>query len=154
MSEYKHILLAIDLSENTSKMLSEVKYVVKKFNAKLSIVHVTELMPMAYQTDVSLPNSSTDAQSVIDAEIKKKLYELGKSLNVPKSACYLETGAKKIAITELAQKIGANLIIIGSNSHSGIEKLLNKLGNAILNIASCSVLVIKLEEANVENEKR
>ena len=109
---------------------------------------------MAYQTDVSLPNKSTESQSTLNAEIKKKLYALGKLLNVPKDSCYLETGAKKITITELAQKIDANLIIIGSNSHSGIEKLLNKLGNAILNIAPCSVLVIKLEETNVKNEKR
>jgi len=152
MSQYKHVLLALDLSENTPQMVLETKYIIEKFNAKLSIVHVFDLIPMAYQTDFSLPSENAEHEEAIKSEAQQKIYAVAKLLNVPKEACYLRTGAIKPAITKLAQEIAADLIIIGSNSHHGIEKLLSKLGNAILSIAPCSVLVIKLKD-NSKNEK-
>ena len=151
MPEYKHILLAIDLSENTSKMISEAKNITEKFNAKLSIVHVLELMPMAYQHDFSPPSENTEHEQAIESKARQELYEIGESFNVPKEACYLKSGTIKLAITDLAKEIASDLIIIGSSSHHGIEKLLSKLGNAILNTTPCNVLVVKLKD-DLKNE--
>ena len=92
--------------------MQEATFLKEKFDAKPSLVHVPELIPMAYQSGNSLPYDDNEHRKPMK-RATKQLYDLTKQLGIPESACYLAKGAAKLAITDLAKEIGADLMVIG-----------------------------------------
>ncbi|PHQ78472.1 MAG: hypothetical protein COB66_08830 [Coxiella sp. (in: Bacteria)] len=53
------------------------------------------------------------------------------------------SGSVKIAVSEYAKKIKADLIVVGSHGHGTMDMLLGSRANAILHYAHCDIWVFK-----------
>ena len=83
MSDYKHILLAVDFSKQGDAVAEKAKALATTFQAKLSIVHVLDNIPMPdayYGTLISLTENSGDP--LLEAE-KAKLMVIGPTFRTP-----------------------------------------------------------------------
>jgi len=138
MAKYKHVLVSIDLSETTPKLVKRVKALVDSLGSKLSLVHTIEPIP-AYGY-----LGTTDLESPHIDEAKEALAKIGKELSVDEKNQYVEIGPTKAKILSLAIEIDADLIVVGSHGRSGISVLLGSTANAILHSASCDVLTVRL----------
>ena len=56
------------------------------------------------------------------------------------------SGAIKLGVNDIAQEKHADLIVVGTHTHHGLEVLLGSRANAILHLAKCDVWVIKINE--------
>ena len=142
MSDYRHILIAIDLLPHSKKTLEKAMLIAEKNNATVSLAHVIEHSPLAYGGEFSVPIDANLEES-LEHEAGVTLNKFAKAFNIPEKNVHLEAGSVKLAISELAEEINADLIIVGSHSHHGINSLLGSRANAILHIAKCDVWVIK-----------
>lgn len=145
MLKYQHLLVAVDLSPVTEQVLARAQEIAKESKALLSIVHVMEHSPIAYGGEFSIPVDMNLEQS-LEQEIRKEMQKLGQKYEIPVAHQYLETGSVKVAVTELAQNLHADLIVAGTHGHHGFDVLLGSRANAILHSASCDVLVIRIQE--------
>lgn len=146
MLNYKHILLATDLSGDTEKIASHAKKLAEHAKAKLSIVHVVEHTPIVYGGgEFSIP-LDVNLEETLRENARLALAHLAKKLGIPEKEQYIETGSIKIAIVDLAHKIGADLIVVGAHGRHGIEKILGSTANAILHAAKCDVLTVRTRE--------
>ena len=143
--QYKQILLATDLSTNSEKVAQRAKKIATACKAKLNIVHVIEHSPIAYGGEFSIPVDANLEQS-IEAQALKSLDSLSEKLKISGKHRHLESGSVKHVVINLAQSLKADLIIVGSHGHHGIEKLLGSRANAILHVAGCDVLAIRTDE--------
>lgn len=147
MSVYQHILLAIDFSEHGNEVASKAKSLAKTSQADLSIVHVLDNIPMpdtSYGTIISLTEDSDNELLEIE---KAKFIEIADQLGVAQTNRWLIWGAPKQEITELAEKIQADLIVVGSHGRHGLALLLGSTANAVLHHARCDVLAVRLQDA-------
>lgn len=147
MSVYQHILLAIDFSEHGIEVASKAKSLAKTSQADLSIVHVLDNIPMpdtSYGTIISLTEDSDNELLEIE---KAKFMEVADQLGVAQANRWLIWGAPKQEITELAEKIQADLIVVGSHGRHGLALLLGSTANAVLHHARCDVLAVRLQDA-------
>lgn len=143
-SLYKHVLVATDLSSHTNEMMKRATEIARCTHAKLSIAHVMPHGPIAYAGEFSIPIDAE--QQTLSLKIsQKQLRKLGEKFDIPAKSQYLLEGSVKLAITELAKSIGADLIIVGTHGHQGIELLLGSQANAILHAAKCDVWVIRIK---------
>ncbi len=142
---YQHILLAVDFSQNGEQVIEQAQKLAKQFKSKLSLVHVLELAPIMYEGDFSLP-LGISYQEELEKQAVAKLHQLAETLTIDKKDCYLEQGSVKLAVTDVAKKIHADLIIAGTHGHHGIEKLIGSRVNSILHAAECDVLVVRIKE--------
>ncbi len=145
MIAYQHILLATDLSANAQQIAQQASEIAADANAQLSIIHVVEHSPLAYGGEFSVP-IDTNLQRTFEQHAGAGLLKLAKSLKVPEDRLYLSTGAVKFEVVKLVNKINADLIIVGSHGHHGIEVLLGSRANAILHSAPCDVLAIRVKD--------
>ncbi len=146
MNDYKHILLAVDFSKQVNTVAEKAKAIANKHQAKLSIVHVLDNIPMPdayYGTVISLTENSGDP--LLEAE-KAKLMAIGEQFSVEVSNQWLLWGIPKQEIIYVAEQQQVDLIVVGSHGRHGIALLLGSTANSILHTAKCDVLAVRLKE--------
>lgn len=144
MLKYKHILLATDLSEATDKIADAAVTMAKCSNATLSIIHVIEHTPIVYGSgEFSVP-LDINLEEKLTENARRALDSLSNRLNIPEERRFVAHGSIKREIISYAQKLNIDLIIVGSHSHHGIQVLLGSAANAILHVAKCDVLSVRV----------
>ncbi|MFO1387882.1 universal stress protein [Cellvibrio sp.] len=137
---YNHILVGLDLTDETPQVLAKAVEFARSCNAKLSVAHVLEPITFAYGGDLPLDISEVQTQQVERAE--KELQELAKSINYPVVQEHVLVGQPASELHYLAEQQDADLIIVGSHGRKGFALLLGSTPNSVLHGATCDVLAV------------
>jgi universal stress protein A len=146
MENYKHILLAVDFYEHCEAVANRAKDLANKFQAKLSIIHVVDSLPITeagYGVDIPF---NMDLTTELMAGAKKRLAKLAEKLAVTEDGLWLEMGSPKIEIIRVAEENKVDLIVVGSHGRHGLALLLGSTANGVLHHATCDVLAVRLQE--------
>ncbi len=146
MKKYEKILVALDLSEESSQVLSRALLLKKAFDATLSIVHVIEPLGYAYGGDIPMDLSAVQEQ--LESQAITRLEEIGKEHNLNHELLQVVIGRPEAEIHRMALEGGFGLVIVGSHGRHGIQLLLGSTSNSVLHGAKCDVLAVRLEEPN------
>lgn len=148
MTHYQHILVALDLSENTTQVLSKASLLAQQNKARLSVVHVIE--PIMEPVDYTFNGSATVAllsiQDEMEESAERKLNKLMEPLGVLPADQYIVYGRPADQVHQLAKDKKCDLIIIGSHGRHGLALLLGSTANAVLHGAICDVLAVRFKE--------
>ena len=142
MSEYKKIMLAVDLTEESLKVAERATQLVNVFDAELHVVHVIEPLSLAYGGDVPMDLSTVQEQ--IQDQAAAHLREFSATLNVPETRQHLIFGRPESEIQRTAEEAGADIIVVGSHGRHGLALLLGSTANGVLHGASCDVLAVRV----------
>ncbi|MDP1663690.1 MAG: universal stress protein [Methylobacter sp.] len=144
MSAYQHILLAVDYSGHGDVVARRAKDLAEKYQAKLSIIHVLDNIPMpdtGYGAVVPLAEDS--GYELLEAE-KVRLMQIGDQLGVAQADRWMIWGTPKQEIVQFAERENIDLIVVGSHGRHGLSLLLGSTANSILHYAGCDVMAIRL----------
>ena len=145
MRDYKHILLAVDYSEQGIYVAGKASSLAYRYQAKLSIIHVLDNIPMPdtnYGTVIPLDQDSS--YDLLEAE-KAKLMQLGDQMNVYLANRWMLWGVPKQEIIHIAEQEQVDLIVVGSHGRHGLALLLGSTANSVLHYAKCDVMAIRLQ---------
>jgi len=142
MGEYRHILVAVDLTEESRQVTKRACALKTAFAAQLSCVHVIEPLSLAYGGDI--PMDLSTIQDQIQDTAKSHLAEFSKTLSIPPENQHLIFGRPETEIHALAKEIGADLIVVGSHGRTGLALLLGSTANGVLHGATCDVLAVRV----------
>lgn len=142
MGEYRHILVGVDLTEESRQVAKRACALSKAFSAKLSCMHVIEPLSLAYGGDI--PMDLSTIQDQIQETAKSHLTEFAASLNIDADDQHLIFGRPETEIHTLAGQIGADLIVVGSHGRQGLALLLGSTANGVLHGAPCDVLAVRV----------
>ncbi|MBS4052097.1 MAG: universal stress protein [Methylomonas sp.] len=145
MHNYKHILLAVDFSEHGKQVSSKALDMAQRNQAKLSLVHVVENLPITDAAYGPIPFDVDLTQEWLDAS-KERLGKLGADLGVPAEQQWLEMGSAKMEIVRVADENAVDLIVVGSHGRHGLALLLGSTANGVLHHAKCDVLAVRLTD--------
>lgn len=146
MGAYQHILLAVDYSGHSDAIVRRAKDLAKKYQTKLSLIHVLDNIPMpdtGYGTVIPLTEDS--GYDLLEAE-KARLMLIGDQLEVAQTNRWLIWGTPKQEIVRLAEREQIDLIVVGSHGRHGLSLLLGSTANSVLHYARCDVMAIRLPD--------
>lgn len=145
MEMIKKILVPIDFSDYSKKALHYTVKFAKSFDAELFLVYVIE--PLVYPADLSMgqmviPQSEVNLSEKAKSELEElATNEIGDSL---KYNILIKTGKPFMEVIETASEIDADLIIIATHGHTGVEHLLfGSTAEKIVRKAPCPVLTLR-----------
>jgi nucleotide-binding universal stress UspA family protein len=145
MDEIKKILVPIDFSDYSKKALQYSVKFSKRFEADITLIYVIE--PAVYPADFSMgqiavPAADMDLHERAREELKNLArLEIGDDVNVE---IILKTGKPFVEIIETANEIDADLIIIATHGHTGVEHLLfGSTAEKVVRKAPCPVLSLR-----------
>lgn len=146
LESYDRLLLAVDLTEESTTVAARAQALARGFGAELHIVHVLEPISLAYGGDVPMDLSSVQEQ--IHDQARSHLRELGSRLKVAEDHTHLIFGRPENEIHRTAENIEADLIVVGSHGRAGLALLLGSTANGVLHGATIDVLAVHVGDAD------
>lgn len=143
MGKYKHILIAVDLTDEGKQVVARAAEIAGDQGSTLSLVHAIEPLSYAYGGDI--PMDLTSIQDEIEQQAKLKLSALATSLEIPKERQHIVYGRPEVEIHKLSKKQKVDLVVIGSHGRHGFALLLGSTANAVLHGASCDILAVRVK---------
>ena len=141
-SPYRRILVAIDCSDESAQVLSRAAGVLSGNDGELHLVHVIEPLALAYGADV--PMDVTDLQSGLMKQARDTADTYAGRYQIPAENVHVELGSIEKTILDQADKLDADLIVVGSHTRSGLALLLGSTARGLVPGAHCDVLAVKV----------
>lgn len=142
MSHYRHILLGLDLSDESDQVVAKAAELAKAGDAALSAVHVIEPLSFAYGGDI--PMDFSGIQEEIHKQAKQQMSKLGERFGISEDRQHLLVGRPETEIHNLAADIKADLIVVGSHGRHGLALIFGSTANGVLHGAQCDVLAVRV----------
>lgn len=147
MTNYKTILIAVDLIKEAEQVLTKAKHFADSAT-NIHLLHVCQDPRNMYGNYLAGLTTLTETYPQLKDEIKTQtLVELEKLM----THCELNNAERKVdfghagdVIIKHAEILQADLIIIGSHGRHGIRLLLGSTANTILHHANCDVLAVRI----------
>lgn len=144
MEEIKKIMVPVDFSDNSVKLLDSAAYVARKFGAKLDIIFVVQSfedysgffvphMPIAKFEEDMMRGAEEKMEKYVEENIDQEYV----------NAAQVLSGDVAEEIIGYASSEKINLIIMGTHGYKGFEKILfGSVAEKVVKTAPCPVLTI------------
>ncbi|WP_394561888.1 universal stress protein [Aquipseudomonas alcaligenes] len=142
---YKHILIAVDLTEECHPVVERALGIVARNDATVSLVHIVEPMAMAFGGDVPMDLSLLQQQQFDQARERLQSFA-GRYPQLGEEQRCLAYGQPRQELHRLAEEQGCDLIVVGSHGRHGLALLLGSTANDVLHGAPCDVLAVRLKK--------
>lgn len=146
MSQYKTILVAIDLSEDSTPVVERARSVADASSAALHLVHVIEPLSFAYGGDI--PMDFSGIQEEIHQQATQQLQRFADTYSIDSNHQHILLGKPDVEIHAKSDELEADLIIVGSHGRHGLALLMGSTANGVLHGANCDVLAVRVGKDN------
>jgi universal stress protein A len=142
MPDYKKILVLLDLTEASEKIVAAGRDMAAHSNAAIVMLHVVEFVPVEPMGETLMP--TVQIEEDLEQRAQSKLNELSARLGTLHVTTRVEAGNKKTEILRVAKEEAVDLIVLGSRVRHGLGILVNFTEDTVLHAAHCDVLAIRL----------
>jgi universal stress protein A len=142
MSTYQHVLVGLDLSEESNQVLSKASSLAKLNSARLSVAHIVEPLTFAYGGDVPIDMST--AQTTVEEQANLRLGKLLNENGLDSATPFVSVGQTASELHRLAKEHKVDLIVVGCHGRHGIALLFGSTSNGVLHGTHCDVLAVKV----------
>lgn len=149
---YKNILVAVDMTDEAEDVISTARDMAKASGSTISVV--TVIRPLAdyyvnlYSTLADIADDSLALQAVDHATAS--LAGLAKRYGIDAGAVNVIVGIPAVEIRQFAEKIDADLIVLGTHGRHGIGLMLGSTANAVLHGTPCDVLAVRVRNKEAD----
>ena len=142
MPDYRHILLVVDLTEDSLPIGRRAQKLAAALGAEIELLHVVEYVPVEPMGETLMP--AVQIEDELLERATQRLTALGAELGVPASSCRVEAGNVKAEIVRIARERRVDLIVLGSRERHGLSILVNFTEDTVLHAAPCDVLAVRV----------
>jgi nucleotide-binding universal stress UspA family protein len=144
---YQSIVVAADGSTLSERAVASAGALAKALGAKLTMVTVTEQMPTFAAAEIgwSVPATVYDDIRRANSDRAKTILRAAQGISgIDADAVHIEEQVPYQGILDAAGRVEADLIVMGSHGHRGIERLiLGSQAAKVLSLATIPVLIVK-----------
>lgn len=143
MADYKKVLVAIDGSDESGKIVARAAQVAAANHAELSAVMVFEPLLGSYSYELNmgdLEKVQKEQQARIAESVRSELAAQG----VSSDRVHFLSGKPATEIKKLVASSGTDLLVIGSHGHNPVRAILGSTANAVLHGIGCDVLTVRV----------
>jgi len=147
MGPINTIVVAVDFSEHSDAAVEAAIELAKALDAEIQVVHSFDLkVPMITPYEVAIPESYIEQTRAAAASKLATVVESVRAAGV-KVGSQLVGAPPPSAIVEAADRVGADLIVIGTRGNTGLKHMvLGSVAEQTLRLAHCAVMTVKHSE--------
>ncbi len=141
---YKHILIAVNFTED-DRLIEDRAVKMHEFTqAKLSLIHVIEPLPSIYGGDSYGGYMKPEVN--LNEKATSMLKPIAERLHIPAVNIATPSGKVSLEIIAYSDENNVDLILMGSHGRHGLQLLLGSTANAVLHHAKCDVLTVRVSD--------
>jgi universal stress protein A len=142
MSNYKTILLALDLSDDSSKVAGPAKALSTAFGAKLHVIHTIE--PFAFAFGGDIPFDIIEIQQQLIDHAKQNMEKLLTEAEIESESTQVVVGSVNAEVHKAAKELNADLVVVGSHGRHGLALLMGSHASDVIHHAEYDVLAVRV----------
>ncbi len=142
MSNYRKLLVAVDLSQESASVLARARAVTVAGGAEIHIIHAIEPLNFTYGGDI--PMDFSCIQDEIQQQATQQLLTFSTEHGIAADNQHVVLGRPEVEIHAKAEELGADLIVVGSHGRYGLALLMGSTANGVLQGATCDVLAVRV----------
>jgi universal stress protein A len=142
MAAYKKLLVLLDLSNDSEKVLIAGRDLAAHSDAEITALHVVEYTPVEPMGESLMPTLQIERD--LARRALERMGELIARHGAANARSRVEIGSTKAEILRVAEEEHADLIVLGSRERHGLAILVNFTEDTVLHAAHCDVLAVRL----------
>ncbi|MFV0574604.1 MAG: universal stress protein [Vibrio sp.] len=139
---YKHILVAVDLSDDSEILVNKAACLAKACDAKLSLIHIDVNFTDMYTGFMEINFAET--QNAMMESAQKKILNLVKGIEYPITETIVSSGDLCNEITNAIENLNVDLVLCGH--HKDFWSKLLSTSRQLINDSSVDMLIVPLED--------
>lgn len=144
MEQYKHLLIASDLSEDSLSVGKKALALAEKNKAKLSIIHIVSPPPLFYGGGEFVIPMDVDIEETLSQEAQNNLEKQSKQLGIPKREQWVMMGHLSDELSDIVKKKKIDLIVMGAHNRHGLSLLLPSATDSVVHALPCDIWLVKI----------
>ena len=144
MADYRHILLVVDLTEDSLAIGRKAQALAAALGAQVELLHVVEFVPVEPMGETLMPAVQIEDELLERAEQAPR--GAGRRAGLERRRLPRGGGNVKSEIVRVARERRADLIVLGSRERHGLSILVNLTEDTVLHAAPCDVLAMRVGE--------
>ncbi len=147
MNNYKNILVALDYSAHSEKVLERAVRLARDHDAQLILVHIVEYLPPMILGDEPFPGGvwEIDEQQLLETA-RATMEKFTDTVSGVPVRSQVVSGNARAELENIAGKEAVDLIVAGSHGRTGIARLLGSTASALVHHAPCDLLLVRIDE--------
>ena len=138
---FKKVMWATDGSEHADRAMTYALQVAKSDGAELHVVHVVEKLISGRASGLDAFGNENEIKAKVEEQANTLAAENGMKTSIHIVASMSTQIADRIA--EVAQAVGADLIVVGTRGHGALGSLvLGGVTQRLLHVSRCPVLAV------------
>jgi len=146
---YETFLVPYDFSPHSRAALDTAVDLARRLGARLELVHVLQPPSFAYpgfEGTIAVPPNLVELERALEEALAQVAEEV-RSSDVPVELQVVQAESVAGTLAELAEKRGADLIVMGSHGRTGLAHVfLGSVAERTLRQAPCPVLTVRGDE--------
>ncbi|HEY7520795.1 MAG TPA: universal stress protein [Methylomirabilota bacterium] len=140
---FRRILVATDFAESAERALACAVQLARRHGAELVLLHVYMDLPAYPEITAGQVEAIYEEQRRwIDSALERRARSARSEGLLARAL--LRTGPAASTIADTAREEGADLLVVGTHSRSGLDRLIvGSVAERVVRLAACPVLVIK-----------
>ncbi len=144
----KPLLVPVDFSDVSRHVMAEATKLARMMKCPITLIHVVEPPPIIVSDFGAVVDSTVQITAAAEKSAAQHLAKLRSKLKKAglEVAAVLRTGFPVFHIAELAKKLRASHIVIGSHGHTAFyDLLIGSTTGGVLKRAPCPVVIVPME---------
>ncbi|WP_107666205.1 universal stress protein [Cyanothece sp. BG0011] len=140
------LLVAVDCSDSTQKVVNKAQEMAKALSATLWIIHVAQPEPdfVGYETGPQTERDYVAQRFRTEHSQIQEIAEILRNQGIETTALLIQGPTVETIITE-AKKLEADMIIMGSHGRNPISELfLGSVSKGVISQSNCPILVVPI----------
>jgi nucleotide-binding universal stress UspA family protein len=137
------VVVGLDLSPISRDVLRTAAALCLMPGSELHLVHVLAVPPGESILGTRADRELKFAKQLEQARDSLDRFAAEVVVSVKRAAGHLRVGSPDTEIAQLAADLGADLIVVGTHGHRGLERLLGSVAESLVRNAPCQVLAYR-----------
>ncbi len=148
---YRRILGAVDLTVEDNTVIERFAQLVRDTGAAAKLLYVLDPVPAevvaaAAAGGVALPGTTPEYDEQRLAAARERLAGAVARFDDLGIETLVTIGSVVDVVLDCAGEFGADVIVLGSHGRSGIRRVLGSTASAVVHLAECDVLTVRLRQ--------
>ena len=144
---YKHVLAAVDLSNEAAQVLEKARATADSHGSQLSLINVVKPLAQVYGglDMATIANGSVSFEEEALKQAAQQLRDNSKLCHIDGANVHVKVGNPAHEIRNAASELEADLIVVGTHGRHGLGLMLGSTANAVLHGVGCDVLAVRVK---------
>lgn len=145
MQQYKHLLIASDLTSESVEVCKKAKKLADLLQIKLSIAHIVEPPALLYGGGEFVIPMDVNIEASLAEEAKVSLAKQSKIIGIVPKEQLVVIGNIREEILTIVKEHKIDLIVVGGHNRHGLSWLLSSTTDTLVHALPCDIWVIKID---------